>query len=146
MQNQRDLVAGLLLTLGGLGFAGYAFLNLSLGTLQRMGPGLFPLIVGTLITVFGLIVVAGSLNAPERQEPFNIRPFVFVVVGFVLFALTIRPFGLIPASFLLVVTVSASEGTMTYRVLILAGVLAMVAALIFVAGLQVPVPLARWPF
>ena len=57
----RDVIAGGLLGLGGLAIAAYAVSHYSLGTLQHMGPGMFP-------AATGVVLVGASSQAVLARE------------------------------------------------------------------------------
>ncbi len=65
----RDFWSGLLF--GGLGLfaAVYAATHYQLGTAVRMGPGYFPLWVGGLVALLGLVLVVGSLRIEGPPLP-----------------------------------------------------------------------------
>lgn len=144
--NLREFVGGLSLMLLGAAFAVHAGTNYAIGTVTRMGPGMVPVILGTLLALFGVVLVVGAFfRAPKGGE---IRIFVpIVILGAILaFALLIRPFGLFPAVF--ACTVIATFAEMTFRPiasLLLATVLSVAAWLIFVVALQLPIALVNWP-
>jgi hypothetical protein len=146
-RDYRDLVGGLVLTFVGLAFAWYAAENYDLGTVRRMGPGMFPTTLGLVLAVFG---IAMAVPAAFRQGPMpeirTVTP-IFVLLGVVAFALTIRPFGLIPA--ILSVVVISSIAELKFRPVslgVLCLVLCFMAWLIFRVALGLTIPMARWPF
>src|SRR5690606_10573829 len=98
IRNQKDFVAGLLFLLVGLGFA-YASAQYRLGTPARMGPGFFPLVLGSLLALFGGGVMIGAIgrsdDVVDRLRGFNFRSLVAIVLATVLFAWMIRPTGVL---------------------------------------------------
>jgi len=99
----RKLVAGLALLLVSA-FTVWAVGNLSQGTLQFMGPAMFPRWVAILIGLCGLALIlmsTGSNGEELRRLPF--RGPVLVSASILLFALTIREFGLAVAGPLTVI-------------------------------------------
>jgi hypothetical protein len=99
----RKLIAGLALLLLST-FAVWAVRNLSQGTLQFMGPAMFPRWIAILIGLCGLALIlmsAGRDGEELRRLPF--RGPVLVSAGILLFALTIREFGLAVAGPLTVI-------------------------------------------
>ena len=145
----RELAAGGLLIAIGLFFALYASSRYSMGTLGRMGPGMFPTMAGSILVVLGVMVVAPALRRSGHLPLPDIRPALFVLASAVVFGLAINRFGLIPAviGLTLVAVPADPRGRLGWRgALLLAFVLAVMIALIFRVGLGVPVSLARWPF
>src|ERR1700682_4709993 len=74
------------------------------GTLLRMGPGYFPILLGTLLLALGAVLTArGFMRHGEPITLPRLRPIAFVSAAVSLFALTLPTFGLAPAIVLLVV-------------------------------------------
>lgn len=143
----RDMAGGGILLLCGGFMAINAMANYELGTLQRMGPGMFPLGLGLLMAGFG---VALGVMAWFRSGPMpDIRIWspLFVLLGIAGFALAVRPLGLIPA--ILAVTIISSFAELKVRPLslaILCLVLCVMAWLVFRVALGLPLVMIRWPF
>ncbi|WP_246667084.1 tripartite tricarboxylate transporter TctB family protein [Agrobacterium sp. T29] len=141
----RELAGGIFLLALGVAFAAYAAMNYSTGTITRMGPGMIPVALGGLLAFFGVIIAIGAFfRMVEHAEIRWIVPLI--VLGSVLvFAALIKPFGLVPA-----VAGSAIVATFAefkFRPLFsltLAVVLCVMAWLIFIVGLQLPIPLIDW--
>ena len=137
--------------LAGLLFAGFGVLGLVLGrdyeagTAFRMGAGYFPMVVGWALVLLGLsLLVMGLSVEGERMKGVRVRPLFFVLASVVLFAVLVRPFGLIVAT--VVMTLVARAGGWDWKPLeiaLLALVLAGGAVLLFVQGLGLPVSV--WP-
>lgn len=143
----RSVASGGALALFGLLLAGDSALRNEIGTLRLVGPGLFPLIVGVLLVVFGMLIALPALGKPGVPIDYRLREPVFVLAGVAAFAMAIRPLGLIPA---IVITVFVSAfAERDYRPLslaVLASVLSIIAWLTFSVGLGLPLTLGRWPF
>jgi putative tricarboxylic transport membrane protein len=140
-----DLLAGLLLaSFGGVGVwlgSGY-----SLGTAARMGPGFFPLLVSIALLAFGLLTSVVAFVADEPLEGnWALRPLVLVLASVAVFALALRPFGLIVAIMLLVgVSALGGRGSRLVETVLLAIGLSGFAVLLFVEGLGIPVRVWPW--
>ena len=87
--------------LGAGGFAAlYAYATLPMGSAFRMGPGFFPVVVGSLLAVLGAtILVQGLREQAEPGEPFPWRAVLVIPAALVAFGLMMRPFGLPVALF-----------------------------------------------
>src|SRR5688572_15221992 len=95
IKRPRDFTAGLLFTGIGIAFAWWSR-DYALGTLRQMGPGFFPLVLGSLLAVIGLFKCAAALfGEGERFEPFSWRPLLLVAGASAAFALLIRGAGLV---------------------------------------------------
>lgn len=148
----KDVLGGALLMFMGAAFAIYASVDLNLGSFRRMGPGMFPLILGIVLVCFGMTQLLLGLAA-RRSEVVNedlsltrlpVRPLLMVILAVVAFGLTIRFLGLVPAIFVTVVI--ASFGDVQLRLpgaLILAAGLSVLCWLIFIVGLNLPIQTFR---
>src|SRR3546814_6969035 len=104
--DRKDFWAGALFIAAGLGFLligqGYG-----LGTLRRMGPGLFPVVLAALLVCVGLAVLARAVLArPKPLGGFGLRGMAFVVLSVVLFGLLVRTAGLAVAIVAVVLVVA----------------------------------------
>jgi len=147
LRDYRDVLAGGLLASAGIFVALYAARHYALGTLNQMGPGMFPVWLGAILAVIGATILISGLLRPGPEFKPDVRPFVAVIAGLVAFVLTVDVLGMIPAIVLLVAAAAFAERP--YRpltVLILGAALASIAVLVFRVGLGVPIEPMRWPF
>jgi putative tricarboxylic transport membrane protein len=118
--------------------------NYSLGSSARMGPGYFPVALGAILAVFGMVSVGRSFLRPgEAISAFAWRPLVLVLGSVVLFGLLLDRVGvLIALPCLVVVSALASRHSRinVTSVSALAGLVAF-CVIVFVKGLGVPMPL-----
>lgn len=161
VSGRTDLVAGLLVALLGVGLAYMAQSGYPLGTLRRMGPGMFPLGLGLALLGMGLALAVGGwlrgraeAAAPpdENAEPSPLsdiqwRVALLTLAGVIAFALLIQRAGLIPAV-LAVVAVSAfaNRRNTVLAVALLAAILCALAVLVFKLALGMSFHLLIWPF
>jgi hypothetical protein len=146
----EDLVSAGLFILLGLGALIIA-LEYPTGTMRRMGPGVFPLLVSGLLTTVGVALavqtlVSGRLKTipPLRPKFETIRALFFVMASLLAFALLIRPAGLFAATAVQVfISTRAEPGRGVVGSVILSLVLAVVAVVIFVYGIGLPIRV--WP-
>ncbi|EFH13556.1 tripartite tricarboxylate transporter TctB family protein [Pseudoroseomonas cervicalis] len=143
-RDYHDIIGGALMIAGGLWFALYS-LNYNLGTLRRMGPAYFPLGIGILIVLFGLLLVLPALRRPGGWPVPELRPFATISVAVLGFALVVERFGLVPATVLLTVLAAVAERAPSWRLTaILAVALSAIGVLVFTQGLGIPIPAFRW--
>jgi Tripartite tricarboxylate transporter TctB family len=146
IHDAKDFYSGLLFIAIGLAFA-IGAANYPLGSAVRMGAGYFPLILGGLMAVLGLIITVSSLRATNKDEgigAFAFTPLLLILGAIVLFGVLVQPLGLIPATVLLVVVGALGGGEFRLKeVAILAVVLVAMAVGIFYYGLGLPFHL--WP-
>jgi Tripartite tricarboxylate transporter TctB family len=142
-RTRKDLIAGLIfIAFGGLfalGATGFDF-----GDPVRPGPGFYPLVVGALLVVLGVAITVRSA-VEEDEGPVTMpswRAVILIVGGIVVFALTVRGAGLVPATFLAGLLASlASRTTSPLGSIVMAAGLTALSVLIFVVGLSLRLPL-----
>ena len=140
----KDFFAGLLyIAFGSAAVAigrGYA-----LGTAARLGPGYFPVLVGALLVIVGLVVAArGVFSKSERLKRLTIVPLALVLAAVLLFAVMIEQVGLVVAVLAVVVVgYLANARGRPLELVLLAGVLTAASVLIFYYGLKLPFKV--WP-
>jgi hypothetical protein len=140
----KDFWAGLMFFVFGLAFMLVAR-NYNMGTAVRMGPAYFPVVLGGILAVLGLIIFAKSFfTAGEQVAKLYFRPLLLVLGAVIVFALLLKPLGLVAAVFALT-GISALGGYefKAKEVVILAVVLAAFAVGVFFYGLGLPFNL--WP-
>lgn len=149
-RDYRDIVAGAVLVAFGLFVGIYATWNYNLGTLRHVGPGMFPAMLGYVLAGLGAIVFAIALFRPGPGFSFptpGYRHLIAVLSGLLAFALTIEPFGMVPAIFFLVGIVALADNRLNpVGVVTLAAVMSLASVLIFQIGLQLPIDSFNWPF
>lgn len=140
------LLGPALMLAAGLGFALGAVAALDLGSVRRMGPGAFPLIVGSLLAVLALVALLRELRAPSDVACPDPRSVAGVGAGVAVFAFVTPLFGVLPGAALSVLGTSVVTGALGWPArLALAGTVAVGVWAIFVAGLGLPLPALRLP-
>lgn len=117
--------------------------NYGLGTATRMGPGYFPVMLGTLLVVIGIASLARSFfRGGEPIGKFALKQAALILGSVLLFGLLIRPAGLVIALIVLVVGSSLASDKFNWKVSLLLSLgLVAFSSLVFVKGLGVPLPL-----
>lgn len=144
-KNLQDLLAGASVLVVGLGVSLYALFSYNLGTLSRMGPGMFPFGAGLIMALLGgVILLSGLLRAGEAIPRISIRPLVMVAAATAAFAMLIRPAGMLPAIAVMTVIASLADPRLKpLTVIVLIGVLCLIAWLVFIVALGLPIVLVR---
>ncbi|MBI5067366.1 MAG: tripartite tricarboxylate transporter TctB family protein [Deltaproteobacteria bacterium] len=140
----QDLLAGgSLVALSA--FALWAGRELPGGRLGAIGAGFLPRVLATLVGVCGLWLVAFAfLRRGDPLARWSLRPALFVCLGVVGFALTIRSPGLAVAGPLVVlVSGAASPETRARELLLFAAVLTAACTVLFRFLLHLPIPILR---
>jgi hypothetical protein len=116
------------------------------GTLLRMGPGYFPMLLGTLLLTLGVVLTLRGFM--RHGEPLVVPPWhpvVFISAAVGLFAFTLPAFGLLPAIMLLVVvSACASPVRRPKTIALLAVGMAAFAYVVFVRLLSLHIDFVRW--
>ena len=139
---RKDLMAGATFAGFGLAFAITAT-TYEVGTLLRMGPGYFPLALGSLLVLLGILIAVKGFFAGEGDEigPVPWKAVVLLVVALIFFGYTVRGLGLVPA-LLVTVFLSAMAGRRARVIpaIVIAAALTALSVLIFVVALQLRLP------
>jgi hypothetical protein len=144
-RDYRDIIGGTTLVLGGVFVVAYATSQLQIGSLGRMGPGLFPAALGVLLCFFGILLAVPALFRPGTLPTIELRSLVFVLASILVFGLTIRRFGVAPAVIALTLVAALADRQFPWlKAVALAVALAVIAVLIFNVGLEIPVEAIRW--
>jgi Tripartite tricarboxylate transporter TctB family len=140
--NIRDIGAGLIFIAIGILF-GLGSLELELGTPLRMGPGYFPLVLSFILVALGLVILAHGFGHPTTGllvVPW--RGLVLILAAPVVFGLTVRGLGLVPAVMLVVlISAFASARMSVLLALVLTVALTLFCVLVFSFGLGLPLRL-----
>lgn len=155
IKSHKDFFAGLMYLVVGGAFA-IGATEYSIGSGARMGPGYFPLILGIILALIGLVIsFKATLNGPGDGDPVGKwawRQILFILganfaFGILLVgvpALGIPGFGLIVAIYGLVLIASFARKDVDIKeTLILATILAVGSYAVFVWALNLQFPV--WP-
>ena len=144
VQNPQDFFGGMALILLSLiafvasndlpGMRGFAF-----------GPGTAPRLFAFALALLSLgVVVTGLLTKGPHITPYKVRGMVFIIGAILVFAATIRPLGLVIATFsTIVVCAAAAEDVKWRETIIWAAILTAFCSVLFPYGLNLPFQL--WP-
>ena len=144
IRSPQNLVGGLALIALALG-ALWAGSDLEIGRTMRMGPGYLPRVLAILIGACGILITARSaIVEGPGLEAWGLRRLALVLGAVVLFALGIRPLGLVVTGTLLVcLASSAAPDARWLETAIFAAAIVLFVSLLFPIALGLPLPL--WP-
>ena len=152
MLKKRDFYAGGLMTLLGAGVV-LDSASYNLGTLMHMGPGMFPFILGVVLTFVGVLIFGTALATPLGEDeailPKNKewRGWACILAGPILFIIMGEFFGLVPATFSCVFVSALGDRTATVKgSALLAACVTFFGTLLFSYILQLPFPMFRWGY
>lgn len=147
LRDYRDIIGGTVLMLIGTSATLYALFYLEMGTVFVMGPGMFPAAIGFILALFGVAILLPALFRPGDLPDSDFRSLAAITAAILVFAVMIRPFGLIPAVIALTLVSSRADSELSpLGTLFLAAVLSLGATLIFRIGLGVPIAIVAWPW
>ena len=143
-RDSRDIIGGLGLAAIGL-FAVIYGQRYEFGDLNRMGPGYFPVALGALLAVLGMLIALPAFF--RRGEPIVVawKTLALVMASIVVFAFTLKVLGVILSTALAVIVASTADNASTWkgRLLTAAGI-ALITWLVFKLGLGMVLP--TWPW
>ena len=124
-----------------------SYANYDQGSLEQVGPGLFPLLVGSALAVFGLLSAGAEMLETEEDTAISWWPLVVVSGSILLFAATINRIGIAPAVVLLILvaTTVSRQLSWTFRITLAIG-LAVLAVALFKLLFGMPLPIWTWRF
>jgi putative tricarboxylic transport membrane protein len=144
IRSPKDFWSGLFFIAVAAGFIGLSH-HYGIGTMHRMGPGLFPILVGVLLVGLGMIIALRSFAIDGPPVPrFHARPIIVSLIAIALFGVALAHLGLLAA--VAVVVLVGALASRESRPLETAGLivaLMVFAAAVFVWLLGLPIPL--WP-
>ena len=114
------------------------------GSLQNMGAGYFPVLLGFVTIFFGIATLLEVRHSPNPSPKIPWRAFVCVFSAILIWSLLVERIGLFPSSVLLVIIGSLGR-KINMRAMILTALLASAAAvLIFIEGFSLPLRVVAW--
>jgi Tripartite tricarboxylate transporter TctB family len=142
LHHNRDFLAGLLFVVFGVLTIFFAR-DYPLGITARMGPGYFPMVLGGLLCLFGMVIMLRGIRAGTPVNgAWGWRPLGLITLSIVVFGFTMEKLGLVPALMVLFfVAALAGREFRFLEVLLLAVLMSAFAAAVFVYGLKLPYPL-----
>jgi hypothetical protein len=118
-----------------------------MGTPRQMGPGFFPVVLGSLMCLVGVLILLGAVREREPLPAVPWRPFVVMPLAILLFALLLPKAGLAVAGVVAVLIAGlAQRGRPGPGLFVLAAILVPAVWLLFAQLLGVPVPFIAWNF
>ncbi len=144
LRSPKDFWAGLIFVAIGVAFIVLAQAY-RLGTMHRMGPAMFPTMVGALLAGLGVVIALRSLLVDGEPVPrFHARPIGVALAAIVMFGVVLQWLGLIAAvAALVLVGAYAARDVRPLENLALAAAMVLFSVAVFVWLLGLPLPLWR---
>lgn len=140
---RKDLLAGGTFVAVGLAFA-ITSNTYDLGSALAMGPGYFPLVLGGLLVLLGVLITIKGFIAADSDDigPVPWKAAALLVAALLFFGFTVRGLGLVPA-LLVAVLLSALAGhrARVIPAVVIAASITALCVVIFVFTLQLRLPL-----
>jgi hypothetical protein len=127
-----------------------------IGSLSRMGPGYFPVIIGVVLALMGVLIMGGAIRQSsqsasgtaqpaKKSQPPEWRGWSAIVFGTIAFIVLGRYGGLLPATFAIVFISALGDRQNTVKsAFLLAAAMVVVCVIVFWWALQLQFPLFRW--
>ena len=153
MQNllqKKDFYAGLFMVLLGAGVT-LNSTTYKLGTFMHMGPGMFPFMLGILMSFVGVLIFISGLMTPLEEgerilpESMEWRGWACILAGPLMFILFGVYLGMVAATFMCVFVSALGDRNATWKgSAMLAAGITVAGTLLFSYVLKVPFPPFRW--
>lgn len=146
LKNHRDLWSGVMFAIIGIIFM-ILSKQYAIGTSAKMGPGYFPMVLGGLLTLIGLLIAAGAFAKSAHNlklSPVGWRELSLILLSVAAFAFLLGKLGMVlSVTVMILIAAVASHEFKLKDTLISIVVLVLLAYLMFVKGLELQFPV--WP-
>ena len=120
-----------------------------MGTLDRMGPGLYPTVLGVCLAIVGILIAATPDRAEEHDAAIHTAPdwrgWLCILGGVAAFIVLGEHGGLAPATFACVFLSALGDRKATLAAALgLAAGMTLIAAIVFSWLLKFQLPLWQW--
>jgi hypothetical protein len=148
----KDYYGGALMVLIGLG-AVYAGLSWQVGTLTSMGAGFFPVAVGALLALVGILIAVNAKDASASPPPAteaharlpDLRGAICIISGTLAFIVLGKYGGLLPATFAIVFISALGDRTNTLlRATVMSIIMCVIALVVFSWALKLQLAPFAW--
>lgn len=145
-RNYSDIACGVLLGLVGAVVALYAVTHHDLGTFSQMGTGMFPMALGLILILLGVLIILPALFQPGEIKSIDARPILAVIAALGAFPLMLSRFGFLPAVAATVILSTFAEDRIgIWGRLVLTVAICALTYVIFIIGFRLPVMPFRMP-
>jgi hypothetical protein len=146
IRNHQDFWAGLMFIAIGLFFAVFSRAY-EMGTAARMGPAYFPMMLGILLLLLGLVIALRATARNQRDEklaPTGWREILMILGAVALFGLALPWLGMVVSIGLLILISALASHEFSWKETIISiVVLLLMSYAVFVKGLELQMTV--WP-
>lgn len=140
----RDIIGGFGLAAVGL-FAVLYGQRYEFGDLNRMGPGYFPVVLGLILSVLGVLIALPAFFRKGAPITVAWKTFALIMASLLVFAFTLKLLGLVLASAFTVFVASLADNAPGWKWRIATAVgIAGITWVVFKFGLGMVLP--TWPW
>jgi hypothetical protein len=144
---RKDFLGGVLMLVLGMATAMQAA-SYNIGSLRRMGPGFFPLSLGIILAIVGMLIIATAKrpdSGPVAELAPEWRGWLCICAGVGAFVVIGQYGGLVPATFAIVfISAQGDRQNSLIDSAVLAAAMTGICVVVFWWLLQVPFPLFHW--
>lgn len=148
---KKDFVGGILIFAIGIGVTIHSY-SFEIGTLNQMGPGFFPLVLGLILTACGAAIAAKrQTEKVNSRDESNVKhapewkAWVLISIGIASFIVLAKIAGLIVATFAIVFISALGDRDNTLKsATLIALLMVIVSVTVFWWALQIQLPLFAW--
>ena len=142
--DRRDLGAGLFFVAVGLLYFVYTLQTLTIGRALQMGPGYLPIVLSSIMTLIGVIVLVKAFTRANHMEIGKVpwRAVIMITASIVFFGFFLRELGMLPTVFATsMLACLSSEQIKTSTSLIVSAGMAVFCSIVFLYGVKLTIPL-----
>ncbi|MGQ7793621.1 tripartite tricarboxylate transporter TctB family protein [Faunimonas sp. B44] len=140
------MITGVSLFVFGCAVSLFSYFEYAIGTLTRMGPGMFPTALGLILSALGALIAVPAWFRAGEVPKIALRPLIVILVSLSIFAFMLQPFGIVPAVVVLTLGAILADDQVGIRgAVALAAGMAVTTVILFQQLLGVPFQAFRWP-
>jgi hypothetical protein len=142
--NAKDIASGAFFIVTGLAYLWMAWTELAIGSAVEMGPGYFPVILSSVLMLFGAIIGLRGFRIKQDTEfgAFPWRAVIMLTLATLVFAALFDRLGMLPGIFVLAFLAALASPTMVlWKAAVTSALIAAFCTLVFGYGIGLPVPL-----
>jgi hypothetical protein len=140
--NWRNLTFAAIFVAFSLATGIHAYRNMVVGTAAAMGPGFFPLVLSISLGILAACVGLTGIDRPGAMRLAPLKAQALIILAPVVFALSVRTLGLVPAVAMTIFMTSFASRFATLRdALLLSAGFTVFCVIVFHYLLALPIPL-----